>query len=145
MLPKAVYHSRRSLRAVRDIVAPACPKSVLCTDCKGALRQPLELLRQRTGLLVLDNLETPWDPLAERRATEGDHCVIGGHSWRRDPGLVPWPRPRRWTGMGAHSSRRSIKVALRQAAILPHRSRKIRQRSSFTALPFGAGRHSARH
>jgi tetratricopeptide (TPR) repeat protein len=39
-------------------------------DPQQGFRATLVLLRQRPGLLVLDNLETPWDPVTERQATE---------------------------------------------------------------------------
>jgi tetratricopeptide (TPR) repeat protein len=42
----------------------------LGTDPQSGFKAVLELLRQRPGLLVLDNLETPWDPVEQRRATE---------------------------------------------------------------------------
>ncbi len=39
-------------------------------DPQSGFRATLAHIRQRPGLLVLDNLETPWDPRSERRATE---------------------------------------------------------------------------
>ena len=39
-------------------------------DPQRGFRATLADIRQRPGLLVLDNLETPWDPKSERRATE---------------------------------------------------------------------------
>jgi hypothetical protein len=39
-------------------------------DPQSGFKATLALLRQRPGLLVLDNLETPWDPKAERGGTE---------------------------------------------------------------------------
>ncbi len=39
-------------------------------DPQSGFRATLAHIRQRPGLLVLDNLETPWDPKSERRATE---------------------------------------------------------------------------
>lgn len=39
-------------------------------DPQSGFKATLALLRQRPGLVVLDNLETPWDPKAERHATE---------------------------------------------------------------------------
>src|SRR5262249_48748254 len=42
----------------------------LGADPQRGFKATLALIRQRAGLLVLDNLETPWDPGTERRATE---------------------------------------------------------------------------
>jgi tetratricopeptide (TPR) repeat protein len=42
----------------------------LGAEPQSGFKATLALLRKRPGLLVLDNLETPWDPKTERRATE---------------------------------------------------------------------------
>jgi hypothetical protein len=43
---------------------------------RAASRRRWRLIRQRPGLLVLDNLETPWDLEPERRATEGTLAAL---------------------------------------------------------------------
>ena len=42
----------------------------LGADPQRGFKATLALIRQQPGLLVLDNLETPWDPRPERRAAE---------------------------------------------------------------------------
>ena len=51
--------------AMQNVIAEA-----IGADLKQGFATTLNLLRARPGLLVLDNLETPWDPKTERRATE---------------------------------------------------------------------------
>jgi hypothetical protein len=48
----------------------------LGADPQRGFKATLALIRQRPGLLVLDNLETPWDPGTERRATEDTLAAV---------------------------------------------------------------------
>ncbi len=43
------------------------------SDPALGFKATLKVLEQRPGLVVLDNLETPWDPLGERQRTEA--CI----------------------------------------------------------------------
>jgi tetratricopeptide (TPR) repeat protein len=70
---------------------------------QSGFKATLALIRQRPGLLVLDSLETPWDPAMERRATEETlaalaaipgvailasfrgHDHVGGSAWAIHP------------------------------------------------------------
>ena len=45
--------------------------SAIGSDPDSGFRAAITRLAAQPGLLVLDNLETPWEPIAERRAVEG--------------------------------------------------------------------------
>lgn len=61
--------------ALQDAIARA-----LGCDPRKDFQAVLDSLRNRQTLLVLDNLETPWEPIAERRATEQTLAALGALS-----------------------------------------------------------------
>jgi AAA ATPase-like protein len=92
-------------------------------DPQSGFRATLAGIRQRPGLLVLDNLETPWDPKSERHATEETLAALAAISRPSTPRLVPRPRSRQRSGLGAGPSGRPAQVAFRPRAVLPDRAR----------------------
>ncbi|MGA0546837.1 tetratricopeptide repeat protein [Brevundimonas sp. VNH65] len=75
-------------------------------DPQYGLRSALNTLRDKQTLLVLDNLETPWEPPSEREATKATLAdlgaaglsvlasfrgreVVGGLRWAHDPEIEP--------------------------------------------------------
>ncbi len=65
----------------------------------------LDMLRDKPALLVLDNLETPWEPIGERSATEAALAVLAavpgvallasfrGQEWMKQPKWLTHPLP----------------------------------------------------
>jgi tetratricopeptide (TPR) repeat protein len=68
----AKLETATTAEAMRDAIM----RAIGCDPARG-FRAALASLADRPGLLILDNLETPWDPKTERHATEAVLAELG--------------------------------------------------------------------